>query len=321
MYRSILVPLDGTAAAEQALPMALNLARRFEAALHIVHVYSPIWGKYGRPELAHEVIDREMRERGKAYIDAVIQRLSAVGGISFSAAYLEDPVVASAISRHAADSGADLMVMTTHGRTPVARFWLGSVADSLLREASLPILYVRPREGEADLGQAPFVERMQIALDGSELAEQILEPARAIAEVMQAEITLLRVVQQLTPASYDPESSRISGIRPTLLQQLQEIDRKEWTLAEEYLDQVAQRLRARALNVQTRVVSSMRPAISIIEDASSHGTDLIALATQGRGGLKRLLVGSVADKVIRGATSAVLVRRPVGEPRHLSDDL
>src|SRR5689334_10310029 len=116
MYRSILVPLDGSVAAEQALPMALSLARRFGAALQIVHVYVPIWGKYGRPETAHELVDREMRERGKAYNDAVIQRLSAVGSFSLSASYLEGPEVASAINRHAADSGADLMVMTPQGR-------------------------------------------------------------------------------------------------------------------------------------------------------------------------------------------------------------
>ena len=130
---------------------------------------------------------------------------------------------------------------------------------------------------------------------------------------MKAEVTLLRVVQQLTPASYDPDSSRISGLRPSGLKQLQEIDRQEWSRAEEYLDQLAARLRSGSLSVQTRVVSHMRPATAILDDASSNGADLIALATQGRGGLKRWLVGSVADKVVRGATTPVLVYRPTGE--------
>ena len=85
----------------------------------------PIWGKYGRPESAHELIDREMRERGKAYNDAVIQRLSALDGISLSAAYLEGLGVASTINRHAADSGGDLMVMTTQGRTPDGAILVG----------------------------------------------------------------------------------------------------------------------------------------------------------------------------------------------------
>src|SRR5690242_7766327 len=83
MYRSILVPLDGSVAAEHALPMALSLARRFGAALQIVHVYLPIWGKYGCQEPAHEIIDHEMRECGKAYIDAVrVLRDSAVNETS-----------------------------------------------------------------------------------------------------------------------------------------------------------------------------------------------------------------------------------------------
>ena len=108
----------------------------------------------------------------------------------------------------------------------MARFWLGSVADALLRQASIPILFVRTQDGEPDLNQDPSLQRVLIPLDGSELAEQILEPAVALAAAMQAEITLIRAVQQLTPAGDDPESGRISGIRPALLQQLREIRRK-----------------------------------------------------------------------------------------------
>jgi nucleotide-binding universal stress UspA family protein len=203
--------------------------------------------------------------------------------------------------------------MTTQGRGPVARFWLGSVADALVRQSTIPILFVRPAESEADLAQEPAFRRVLIPLDGSQLAEQILEPATALAAATKAEVTLLRVVQQLSPASYDPESSRISGIRPALLKQLQDVDRQERTRAEEYLDQLAERLRSRSLIVHTRVVSHLRPATAILDDASTNGVDLIALATHGRGGLKRLLVGSVADKVLRGATTAVLMYRPVGE--------
>jgi nucleotide-binding universal stress UspA family protein len=157
-----------------------------------------------------------------------------------------------------------------------------------------------------------------IPLDGSELAEQILESAEVVAAT-QAEIRLLRVVKQLTPASYDPNSSRISGLRPGLLNQLQEIDRKECNYAQEYLDQVAKGLRSRSFVVEPCVVSHVRPATAIIEYAAGYGADLIALATQGHGGLKLLFVGSVADKVLRGTTAAVLVRRPFGESASPSD--
>jgi nucleotide-binding universal stress UspA family protein len=152
-----------------------------------------------------------------------------------------------------------------------------------------------------------------IPLDGSQLAEQILEPAIAIAAGAEADVVLLRVIEQFTPDSYVLDSSTRSGLRPGLFEQLQEMDGQKRTRADEYLDQLAARLRSRSLNVQTRVVSHVRPATAILDDASSNCVNLIALATHGSGGLKRLLVGSVADKVVRGATMPVLVYRPVGE--------
>jgi nucleotide-binding universal stress UspA family protein len=312
MYRSLLVPLDGSAAAEHALPWALSLARRFTAALKIAHVHAPVWGAYGEGGWYDAIVDRELREQMQAYLDDVVQRLSEVTDVSVSTALL-DGLVAGAINRHAMESGVDLVVMTTQGRGPVARFWLGSVADALVRQSTIPMLFVRPTESEADLTQEPAFGRVLIPLDGSQLAEQILEPATALAVATKAEVTLLRVVQQLTPESYVPHSRRVSGIRPALLKQLQDVDRQERTRAEDYLNQLAERLGTRSLTVETRVVSHVRPATAILEDASARGVDLIALATQGRGGLKRLLVGSVADKVLRGATTAVLVYRPVGE--------
>jgi nucleotide-binding universal stress UspA family protein len=312
MYRSLLVPLDGSAAAEHALPWALSLARRFEAALKIAHVHAPVGGAYGEGGWYDAIVDRELREQMQAYLDGVIQRLSEVTNVSLSSALL-DGLVAGAINRHAMESGVDLVVMTTQGRGLVARFWLGSVADRLVRQLTIPILFVRPQAVDADLSQEPKFKHMLIPLDGSQLAEQILEPAAALAVATNAEVTLLRVVQQFTPDSFAPGSGRVSGIRPALLKQLQEVDRQECQRAEDYLNQLRERLRQYSLNVQTKVVSHRQPATAILDEASTHGVDLIALATHGRGGLKRLLVGSVADKVLRGATTLVLVSRPVGE--------
>jgi nucleotide-binding universal stress UspA family protein len=224
-----------------------------------------------------------------------------------------DGLVAGAINDHVIESDVDLVVMTTQGRGPVARFWLGSVADRLVRQSTIPILFVRPHEEDSDLTEETKFERMLIPLDGSPLAEQVLKPASTLAAATNAQVTLLRVVQQLTPESYVAHSRRFSGIRPALLKQLQDVDRQERLRAEDYLNQLAARLGTRSLTVETRVVSHVRPATAILDDASAHSVDLIALATQGRGGLKRLLVGSVADKVLRGATTPVLVYRPVGE--------
>jgi nucleotide-binding universal stress UspA family protein len=257
-----------------------------------------------------ETTDLAMRLRDREYLDAVVQRLATVADIPLSSVLLDGPV-ADMIGRHAAATGADLLVMTTHGRGPFARFWLGSVADAIVRQASVPILLVQPKDAAPDLAQQPVVRRVLIPLDGSELAEQILEPALALGAATEAEYTLLQVVEQLTPASYDPASGRVSGLSESLLEQLLALDRQHWTEAQNYLERLAERLRARPLTVQTRVVSHVQPAAAILDDAQKNAIDLIALATQGRGGLKRLLLGSVADKVVRGAVTPVLVYRPV----------
>jgi nucleotide-binding universal stress UspA family protein len=95
---------------------------------------------------------------------------------------------------------------------------------------------------------------------------------------------------------------------------MQEFDEQELKRAHAYLEPLAERLRARSFAVNTRVASHERPAAAILADASVHGADLIALATHGRGGLKRLALGSVADKVVRGANAAVMAYRPGDGP-------
>jgi nucleotide-binding universal stress UspA family protein len=311
MYRSLLVPLDGSDFGEHALPVAMSIVRRLGGALQIVHVHVPVWGVYAElGALYDETTDRTLRERDRAYVDAVVQRIAAVADIPCSSALLGGPV-AEAISQHASTTGSDLVVMTTHGRGALARFWLGSVADALVRQASVPILFVRPQEAAPDLAQEPVLRRVLIALDGSELAEQVLEPVLALGASTQAEYTLFRAVKQRTPLSYDATSARVSGLRESLLKQLQEIDRQEWTEAQNYLERLAERLRGRSLTVQTRVVSHEQPATAILDDVQKSPVELIALATHGRGGLKRLLLGSVADKVLRGGTTPMLMYRPV----------
>jgi nucleotide-binding universal stress UspA family protein len=254
-----------------------------------------------------------LRDLDRAYLDSAVQRVESVGGIAVTSALLDAPVV-EAINRHAAASGTDLLVMTTLGRGPLARFWLGSVADSLVRQASIPILLVRPKETAPDLAEEPVIRRVLIPVDGSELAEQILEPALALGDSRQTQYTLLRVVKQMTPPSHDPASGKVSGLRDSLLKRLQAMDHQQSKEAQDYLDGLAARLRAKSVTVQTRLAAHEQPAAAILDDVQKNAVDLIALATQGTGGIKRLFLGSVADKVVRGADTSVLVYRPVDKP-------
>ena len=179
MYRSILVPLDGSTFGEQALPLALSIARRAGASLQVVHVHVPLM-PYDESLLTIDPrLNEQARESERAYLDAVVERLSRIAPVPVTSALLEGPV-AEALYEHTVTAGTNLVVLTTHGRGPLARFWLGSVADELVRRLPMPILLVRPQETVPDLAGEPVLQRMLIPLDGSEFAEQILEPAMAL---------------------------------------------------------------------------------------------------------------------------------------------
>ncbi len=310
MFRSIQVPWDGSAYAEHALPLAVSLARRDGAALQIVRVYEPMMAAYSHaPETFEETLDRELLADIRKNLEATVASLVETTGYSLNFALLEGPV-AETLAMHAATSGADLLVMTTQARGPIARMWFGSVSDALVRQTSTPILFTRPQDVAVDFTQPPPVQHVLIPLDGSTLAEQALAPALSLGGAEQGEFTLLRVIPAILPAAYDPIGGRGSGVHLSWHQQLHEWKARLEIEALAYLEQLAARMRARSLNVRTQLVAHELPANAILETAQSLGADVIALTTRGHGGLKRLFLGSVADKVIRGADIPVLICPP-----------
>jgi nucleotide-binding universal stress UspA family protein len=217
-----------------------------------------------------------------------------------------DMTIADALAADAAATDTDLIVMTTHGRGGLARFWLGSVADSLVHVSSVPVLSLRPGEPVPPIKHPPVFRHILIPLDGSALAEQILEPALALGALTQATYTLLHVVELFVLPSYAPLAQAVQ-LDAHMTQALQ-------TEMQRYLDDVAQRLRASGHQVHTRTLLGAQPAVALLDAAQEQGADLIALATHGRSGLPRLLIGSVADKVRRGADMPVLLYRPQATP-------
>jgi nucleotide-binding universal stress UspA family protein len=295
MYRSILVPLDGSSFGEHALPLALSLAGRAGAHLHLAHVHQAF-------RLASDnTVDEEQRAAEGAYFDGLLRRLQASCDVPITTKLLDGPI-AQALRDYAVERQANLIVMTTHGRGALSRVWLGSIADTLMRSVSVPVLLVRPQEPPPDIAHEPAIHHILVPLDGSPLAEQILVHATELGRITQAEYTLLQVVEPLF-VGYGPEMSAITADEQ-ILESLQ-------AQAQEYLDRVATQLRAEGLQVQATTVIEFAVA-AILDYAREHAVDLIALETQGRGGLARWIVGGVADKVIRGASVPVLLHRPQG---------
>lgn len=312
MYRLIHVPLDGSLYAEQALPLAIELAKRDGAALQIVRVHEPIEGEFlHRPGTYGSALDRELMDNAREQLNATVSAVAEKTGFRADIALLKGPIP-EMVARHASASQADLLVMTTQARGPLGRLWFGSVADALVRQAPIPILLVRPAESTTDSTQQSLVRRVLIPLDGSPFAEEALEPALSLGGAA-GEFTLLRVVPAITPVAYEPDQGRISGLRTSVLQQLQELKREQEAEANEYLEEISKRLRSRSLNIQTQLVTYEQPAVAILDAAARHNVDAIAMTTRGRSGVKRILLGSVADKVIRGANTPVLICPTVSE--------
>jgi nucleotide-binding universal stress UspA family protein len=304
MVRTILVPLDGSSFGENALPVALHLARTSGASVQLVLVHAAM--SYAESGLVYDGgMDQLLREQEQGYLEAVVKRLQAASPVAVTWT-LRDGLIVDGICEQAAACGSELIVMTTHGRGPLSRFWLGSVADNLVRRASVPILLVRPQETAPDLTAEPFLRHIVIPLDGSALAEQVLAPAVALGRLLGADFTVVRIVRPVLFPGHDPTALRDPAMGQPATEELQ-------AEAHDYLDSVAARLRALSLSVQTQVIVSPQPAVAILEHSLERPGCVIALATHGRGGLTRTLMGSVSDKVVRGATIAVLVLRPTDE--------
>jgi nucleotide-binding universal stress UspA family protein len=316
MYRTILVPVDGSALAERAVPYAEALARA--AGARIIALQVPVTNAAVRAGEA----TMEVRSAGPEaeYLQDLQRRLVGRGLEVETAIVAGTP--AQVIVQEARAREVDLLVLATHGRSGLGRWRYGSVAEDVLRQADVPLLLVpstsrytwplpvcAPAGGQARHdghdGQEghgateharPF--RVLVPLDGSSFAREALASVSAFARTCDAELILLRVVEPPgTPygevadvATYDPAPDLVDARR--------------------YLEEIAQTLRRRGHPVGIRAEVGFAAA-TIAETAGEMQVELIAMATHGRSGLSRLIMGSVATGVLHRVPQPLLLVRPV----------
>src|ERR671936_2301592 len=280
MFQQIMVPLDGSELAERALPCGERLGVATGATLHLVHVVElvpPPTGPFAlaySPGSIHGDLVAQETHQATAYLDKMRERVAA-GGVHVRTEQMVG-LAAATLLDYERDAGIDLVMMCSHGRTGLARFALGSVAERLLHHGTAPVLLVRP------FGDPVSLEQAVVPLDGSERAEEALRVVDHLARCVVHEVTLLRVIGA---GEEGPE-------------------------AERYLEEVAGRLTQKHLACSRRVTQG-DPAEAIIDVA---GTDkLVVMATRGRSGRVRWALGSVADRVARGGAAAVLLVRAGAE--------
>lgn len=310
-YTRIVVPLDGSSLSEAAIPVAVAIARAGHGTIHLARVHAPIVTAVDFGILPPN-LDDEVRQAERDYLATTAHALSSDATVA-TGTQLLDGSVGRAIRSYVEQVGATLVVMSTHGRTGLSRMWLGSTTDWLIRFLPVPVLAIRP-SGETPERPVSF-EHILVALDGSERSEAILPEAVRLGKVRGARLTLLRVVPPLVRGLAPYTSATI----PTVLDERRTIELVE--RAHGYLEGVAEPLhRESGLTVETEVVVNDRPADAILERAHSGGVDVIALSTRGRGA-SRLVLGSVADKVLRAFTGTMLVRGRVAVRELESDEL
>ncbi|MFV2006410.1 MAG: universal stress protein [Longimicrobiales bacterium] len=298
MSRLILVPLDGSGFAETALPVALTMAKAWDAEIEAVTVHEPI------PALEHHLWDEASRQWTESYLKDVVSRVEQSTGAHLASATLGGSV-ADALQLHAQERSADLVVMASHGRGPMTRAWLGSVADTFVRHATTPVLIVRPAEGRPpDLAEVVCFDHVLIPLDGSEESRVVLDSALDLGKACDCRYTLLRVYRfgEEFAAAYLPDTVQLNG----------EMLAEGRDRARSNIEAQAEELVARGFRAEGKVVVDSSPAAGIMRAAEELDVDLIAMATHGRAGIARMLLGSVTDKVLRGAHTPILISRPPG---------
>ena len=308
MYTRILVPLDGSPRAERSVPVAAMLARASHGSVILLQVLSTV-GELGPvvPTSYSTTLLEEERHEVNAYL-VRIASLPVLSGVPTETEVLNGPP-AIAILDALTTYKADVVVITSHGRTGITRWALGSVAEHVIRHATVPIVVLR-EQGESPAEHIPDHEhlpRVLVPLDGSSLSETVLEPAvdmaKALAAPARGAIHLLLVVSPFEAAEANLEDEAAIGA------------------AKDYLGSVASKVRARHNDIEVTwsVAVNTEAASGVLRSAEDRdeaegaypfGYDVIAMATHGRSGLSRWMFGSITERVLRTTRLAMLIVHP-----------
>ncbi len=306
MTRRILVPLDGSELAEMALPHAIAMAHANLYGLTLLRVFPPpvvvsqlAWAV--PPSSKAWESSEEEADSEAGYLKKVAAEI-VTRGVDTTTQLIEG-IPLSAITDYVEEHPEVVMiVMSTHGRSGIGRWVLGSVAEHVLHSAAVPVLLIRPSEEER-LGLAqdftlPLYKSLVVPLDQSPFGAQALGAAQNLAKRLQARMTL---VSALPSEGVHPDA-----LYPPVSVAIPEDDPRHTI---EYLDKVAEGLRCEGIAVERRVEYG-EPAEVIVQVAEKVRGDLIVMSTHGRTGLPRLLLGSVAMQVVHAAHLPVLLIRP-----------
>jgi len=308
MIGPVIIPLDGSKLAEQAIALAYSMALRMNndvLLLQVVEKEAKSLPAQSDQAIRIDELPDYPLSQAKAYLQGIAERLQMEGGPSVS----YDVVFGrpgEGIARVANEREASYVVMSTHGYTGFTRWMMGSVADRVLHLTERPLVLIRPPQNvtydalEKQMTQLPEIKRMVVPLEGLPLAEQILPYVKQLAQAYGEEDIFLFHAMPAFPA----------GLVPMQTAKL----KREWLAlsqeeAQTYLGNLVNELRRQGHTVQFAIRVGM-PAQEILEYTKEVDADLIMMTTHARDGINRFLLGSVTSHIVKGGQVPVMVIRP-----------
>lgn len=302
MYSKILVPLDGSQLSEGILPYARSLAKAFKLPIDLLHVIDPETieasssPKSGRYFFAAEA---EINKSRTDYLEATVRSFFPSLTVHSS---VETGNPAEVIVDRAKAHPDTLIAMSTHGRSGVQRWVIGSVADKVLHACSNPLMLVRTSDEGKSSGDSAL-KTVIVPLDGSPLAELVLPHVAMLAKEMKLQVVLLRVY--FIPTEGYVGEGYMPDIEPLM-------DAMK-TEAKEYLEEKARGLKAQGVDKISFELPEGNAASKIIDIARDTPENLVAMTTHGRSGFGRWVLGSVTDRVVRHCGDPVFIIRAAAQ--------
>lgn len=293
MFTRILVPLDGSQWSERVLPYACLIADAFKIEVELLQMIDPdLVTAYSDPEHGRyvDIVSSTIKEGISKYLRKSAGLFANATSVTCSA---EIGKAAEVIVDKAAAYPDGLIAMSTHGRSGIHRWLLGSIADKILHGATNPLLLVRPN-GKIPSGSPVAIKKIFVPLDGSPLAELTLPHARELTKTLSLEMVLVR--------AYDPMAQ---GHIP-YAEHIQQKIREE---AKSYLEEKVRQMESEGLKQVSYFLPQGNAAEKIVDIARATPDSMIAICSHGRSGIGRWVLGSVTDHVVSHCGNPVLVIR------------
>lgn len=293
MYKKILVPLDGSELAEIAIPYAELVARQLESEIDLL-----------------TVTDFDVPDAVRVESEEYLYNLAVHTHTVYSQVMEGNP--ADVISDYAENNGVDLIIMTTHGRSGISRWALGSIADKVITSTSCPVLLIRSKRRGKRPQTKEAIKKILVTLDGSKESESVLPHAVELCSGLKAEIVLLRVIPHpyhIIGDVFGPVKIPFSSDEAAMLI----MDTRD------YLGQIRAELEKHQVIAKCQVRIGDE-AEEIVKLADELHVDLVAMSTHGRSGIRRWMLGSVSDKVLQCGSTPILMVRAWKNDSQLMDD-